>query len=107
MRAVVLLAVLALACVGSGPRDLDELMIRDSTYLDPSTLEPFTGEVFKLFEGGTETVQLRGALRAGTWQGELTVYHADGRVRFQGELVDGSQCGAWVENVDTKPPESL
>lgn len=106
-RTFLLLAALTLGCAGPPARNLDELVALDSSYLDPSTLLPFTGDVFKLFEGTRESVQLRGTLRDGTWQGELTVYHRNGRVRFQGDLVDGAQCGAWTENVEEEARESL
>ena len=81
--------------------------MRDSTYLDPVSLEPFTGPVFKTFVDDRENIQMRGTIEGGTWNGELTVYHPNGRVRFQGELVNGVQCGAWVEDEDDAPAESV
>ncbi len=61
---------------------LDELTIQDSTYLDPETLAPYTGLVFRVFETAPETRKLHGALMDGAWQGELVVYHSNGRVRY-------------------------
>lgn len=87
--------------VGCGPgsvQNLDELMVRDSTYLDPVTLEPFSGRVVRYFLHDPALVEVEGRLEDGTWTGELTVYHPSGRIRDQGRLVDGVKCGAWVED---------
>ena len=39
--------------------------------------------------------------------GELTVYYPSGRMRYQGELVDGEHCGAWLEDRGENPPADL
>lgn len=95
------------ACGGGGERDLSELVLRDSTYHEPSTLEPFTGNVVRRFAEDPGKIQLRGHLQDGTWNGELVVYHPNGRVRYMGTLAEGAKCGAWTENADPDPPESL
>jgi hypothetical protein len=79
-------------------QNLDELMVRDSTYLDPVTLEPFSGRIVRYFVHDTTLVEVEGRLKDGTWTGELTIYHPSGRIRDQGRLVDGVKCGAWVED---------
>ena len=112
MRIRVLFSVLAsvtlLGCTELQPaRDLNELVVRDSTYLEPETLQPFTGQVVRVFEDDPDQIQLQGSLRDGVWQGELTVYHPTGRIRYQGELTEGTQCGAWTENMDPEPPEDV
>jgi len=92
------LVVLAVSC-GPGPvTDLDKLMVRDSTYLDPASLEPFDGRVVRYFLDDTTGVEAEGTLKDGTWTGELTVYHPSGRIRDQGRLLGGVKCGAWVED---------
>ena len=106
-RAFLVLALFPLGCSSPPARDLDSLVLQDSTYVVPETLEPFSGNVFKSFPDRPEDMQLRGTLREGTWNGELTVYHATGRIRYQGMLVDGTQCGAWIENRDASRPESV
>ena len=108
IRIVAMLAVLCLsACSGPTPRSLDELVVRDQTYLDPETLEPYSGPVFRSFPSPDEGVQVRATLRDGTWEGLLTVYHPTGRVRLQGEMSAGAQCGGWVEDDRPTAPESL
>lgn len=107
VRAVLLAGMLASACGPARGRDLEELVLRDSTYLDPSTLEPYSGPVYRVFPDDPERIQLEGRLREGAWNGELTVYHANGRIRYQGRLVDGAQCGAWIENATEEAAPSL
>ncbi|GMV08030.1 MAG: hypothetical protein AMXMBFR53_43050 [Gemmatimonadota bacterium] len=99
--------LLAAACLTSRPTDLDTLVRQDSTYVTPGTLEPFSGPVVRFFEGGEGKVQLEGTLEDGVWEGELTVFHESGRVRYQGRLAHGTPCGAWVENRDDEPVESV
>ena len=106
-KLTVLLVLSSLACGSPPARDLDSLMLQDSTYLEPETLEPFSGDVFKTFSDRPEDMQLTGSLRDGAWNGELTVFHATGRIRYQGRLVDGTQCGAWIENRESAVPESI
>jgi hypothetical protein len=101
------LLLLWAACSVTGARDLSELVLQDSTYLDPGTLEPFSGPVVRYFPDGEADVQLRGHLEQGTWEGELVVYHRNGRVRYQGDLSRGVKCGAWTENIDPDPPGTV
>ena len=91
---------------GCGPgtaQNLDDLMVRDSTYLDPGTLEPFSGRIVRYFVHDTTLVEVEGRLQNGTWAGELTIYHPSGRIRDQGRLMDGAKCGAWVEDSPDRP----
>lgn len=102
------LVLLALAaCLAPRPTDLDTLVRQDSTYLVPETLEPFTGPVIQYFDPAGEKIKLEGRLEDGIWEGELTVYHESGRIRYQGRLSAGSPCGSWVENREDEPAESI
>jgi hypothetical protein len=104
---LVLLPGSGFGCVSEPRRDLDDLVVRDSLYFAPEAQEPFTGEVVRHFRDEPDKVQLRGQLRDGTWNGELVVYHSNGRIRYQGWLADGAPCGAWTENHDPDPPEDI
>lgn len=95
------------ACAPTPTRDLDELIVQDSTYLDPGTMLPYSGRVERYFRGDEGLLQLEATLRDGTWAGELTVYHESGRVRYQGEMSAGAQCGGWIENENPTEPESV
>ncbi len=105
--ALVGVVALCLGCSSEPARNLDDLMVRDSLYFEAGSQEPFTGDVVRYFRDEPEKVQLRGTLRDGTWNGELVVYHSNGRVRYQGALADGSPCGPWAENRDPDPPGDI
>ena len=104
---LVVVGLLALAGCQGPPRELTELVVQDSTYLDPETMLPFSGRVFRNFPGEDGAPQLEAVMRDGTWEGELTVFHETGRVRYQGEMSGGARCGAWVENESPTEPESF
>ena len=105
---VLLSASLLLGCFEAAGRDLDELVVRDSLYVDPETLAPYSGRVFRVFPvGDGGGVQLEATLRDGAWEGEMTVYHSTGRVRQQGSTAGGAKCGGWIENEQPEAPESV
>lgn len=104
---MIVLAVLsAVACGEAAPRDLAELVVRDDLYLDPSTGEAFSGPVVRAFAAEPGRVELEGELLDGTWEGELRVYHPNGRIRYMGSFRDGERCGPWTENADSTAVES-
>ncbi len=103
----VVLVLLALGGCQAPTRELTELIVQDSTYLDPETMLPFSGRVFRDFSGTGGGRQLDATMRDGTWEGELTVFHEGGRIRYQGEMSGGARCGAWVENENPTEPESV
>ncbi len=105
---VLLLVVLSGSCRHlRATRDLDTLVRADTVYLDPSTHEPYSGPVARYFHDGKKRVQIEGTLRDGMWEGEMTVYHESGRIRYQGRLSKGAPCGTWLDNRDDKPPGSV
>ena len=95
------------ACTSAPPTDLNMLVRGDSTYFAPGTLEPFSGRVVRYFTNAPDKIQIEGTLENGTWEGELTVYHESGRIRYQGVMSRGAPCGAWVENREDEPAESV
>ncbi len=101
-----LLAIVALGGCreGEAARDLRELVIRDSTYYAPETMQPFTGRIFRPFPADSTRTEIEGALVGGTWHGELTVYHASGRIRYMGSFWHGERCGPWTENTSDREP---
>ena len=108
MLRLALLIVLLSACAeATPPRLLDELAIRDSTYVDPETLVPYTGRVFRMFETDPGKQQIRGELVDGMWEGEFIVYHENGRIRYTGSFANGERCGPWLENRDAEPPPDI
>jgi len=116
--------MLGVTLLGTGctqePRDLAQLMVTDSLYVDPATGAPFSGPVVSYIDPGDRSaggeagdvpgqevkrrwVQIEGTLREGVWDGELVVYHPNGRVRYMGSFARGERCGPWVENADSTP----
>jgi hypothetical protein len=86
------------------PVELRALEVRDSTYYREATREPYTGPVKGTFLSDPDRIQIEGEMLDGVWHGELRVYHLDGRIRYEGRLEHGVQCGAWTENTDPEPP---
>ena len=108
MLRLVLCAFLLSACAeATPPRALGELIVEDSTYLDPETLIPYTGPVFRMFEDDSEEAQLEGALVDGTWDGGFVVYHENGRIRYSGSFANGDRCGPWIENQEPESPGDI
>jgi len=108
-RALLLISLLLSGCsdVVRQVVPLDELVLQDSIYMDAETLEPFTGRVERVFEDDPREVQLRGDLVNGMWNGDIIVYHENGRIRYMGSLADGEKCGEWIENRDSDPPSDI
>ena len=109
LRALLLVSLLLSGCsdVVRQVVPLDELVLQDSIYMDAETLEPFTGRVERVFEDDPREVQLRGDLVNGMWNGDIIVYHENGRIRYMGSLADGEKCGEWIENRDSDPPSDI
>ncbi len=103
---LVVLVAFSLGCAGP-PSDIAQLVLQDSVYFDQETMEPFSGSVFKPFEDDPDAIQFSGFLENGRWNGEMTVYFSNGRIRYQGELLDGERCGTWLENRDEQEPGDL
>lgn len=100
------------SCGTPEARDLETLVVRDSTYVDPESGQPYTGPVYRPFPGNAEDrarseVQIEGALLDGQWDGEFAVYHPNGRIRYMGTFDAGLRCGAWTENADSTEVESV
>jgi len=106
LRGWILIGLASLAsasCAGDAPRDLNELAVVDSVYVDRDTGAPWSGPVERGFEDDTTRLQIEGVLRGGVWDGEMIVYHPNGRVRYMGSFALGERCGPWVENADSTP----
>jgi hypothetical protein len=63
--------------------------------------------VSSAFLTDSERTQIEGEMLDGVWHGDFRVYHLDGRIRYEGRLEHGVQCGAWTENTDPRPPSSI
>jgi hypothetical protein len=85
VRVALLLALAAGAvggCADRGPgtdlvRPMEDLVRRGDLYLDPETLEPFTGTTFATFAHQPRVIAERATLRQGTFDGPYETYFAD------------------------------
>ncbi len=102
--ALLWLGVFACDSAGPAPARLDDLELSDSTYHHPATGEPYTGPVERRFPDDSAAVQLVGSMLDGAWEGELRVYHPNGRIRFLGSLHQGRPCGEWIEEQPATDP---
>jgi hypothetical protein len=100
LRLVGAAGLVLLASAGCEPplpeRELGDLVVRDSTYYEPETQQPYTGRVYRTFADDPSMREIVGRMLDGTWHGELTVYHPSGRIRYQGTFFEGGRCGAWT-----------
>jgi antitoxin component YwqK of YwqJK toxin-antitoxin module len=76
-----LLFVLALAtagCAGPIPRDLDDLSRQGPQYLEPETLEPYSGPAYRMSEYDSTRIVLRINLRDGRFHGDFEDFEPEG-----------------------------
>ena len=84
------------------PRDLNELISSGSDpnkFLDPETMEPYSGPVFLTEIGSLSTPQLKmsGTLEQGFWHGPWENYDEYGELIIHGTRNMGVACGPWIE----------
>jgi antitoxin component YwqK of YwqJK toxin-antitoxin module len=65
------LAVIAVGCTEPIPRNLDELSTQGPQYLDPETLEPYSGPAYQMSEDDSTEIVLRVNLRDGRLHGDF------------------------------------
>ena len=84
------------------PRDLSELISTGADpiqFLDPETMDPYSGPVFLTEIGSLSTPQLKmsGTLEQGFWHGPWENYDEYGELIMQGTRNMGVACGVWIE----------
>lgn len=67
--------------------DLDRLIERGGVYLEPGTLEPFSGPVARMWTA--DVVRERGTLAEGRWTGVREWFHQNGRLSGRETWQDG------------------
>ena len=65
------LALIAAGCADPTPRNLDELSRQGPQYLDPETLEPYSGPAYRMSEDDPTQIVLRANLRDGRFHGDF------------------------------------
>jgi hypothetical protein len=69
------LALIADGCADPIPRNLDDLS--DPQYLDPETLEPYSGPAYRMSEDDSTQIVLRVNLRDGRFHGDFEDFEPD------------------------------
>ena len=78
------LALIAAGCADPIPRNLDDLSWQGPQYLDPETLEPYSGPAFTMSEDDSTELVLRVNLRDGRFHGDFEDFDPE-------QLEDGTQ----------------
>ena len=78
-----LVLLVLVGCSDPTPRDLDTFVRGGDLYLDPETMTPYSGPVFRLYPG-TQDLKERGNLKDGVWSGPYEYYFSDGQLWFSG-----------------------
>ena len=68
---LLVLALIASGCAEPIPRNLDELSRQGPQYLDPETLEPYSGPAYRMSEDDRTQIVLRVNLRDGRFHGDF------------------------------------
>ena len=72
------LALIASGCVEPPiPRNLDDLSMQGPQYLDPETLEPYSGPAYRMSEDDSTQIVLRVNLRDGRFHGDFEDFEPD------------------------------
>jgi antitoxin component YwqK of YwqJK toxin-antitoxin module len=76
------------------PMNLDQLVQRDGVYLNPRTLEPYSGQVVSRWSAST--VKEQGTLRNGRWNGVHETYYLNGQLESRDTYANGVLEGPFV-----------
>ena len=68
------LALIVSGCAEPDPRNLDELSRQGPQYVDPGTLEPYSGPAYQMSGDDSTEIVLRVNLRDGRFHGDLEDY---------------------------------
>lgn len=102
-RLAVVLALAWVAVTGCGDRrpavdlvrPMEDLVRRGDAYLDPETLEPFTGTTFATFADQPRVIAQRATLRDGTFDGPFETFFADRTLSTKELYEDGRRNGPY------------
>jgi antitoxin component YwqK of YwqJK toxin-antitoxin module len=85
----------ALGCSEPNPRPKDDLVRQGTLYLDPATLEPYSGTVFTTFQGSPPRIEQRASLRDGHYDGPFEWYFGKGQLSLRELYRDGRKEGPY------------
>jgi hypothetical protein len=93
--AVCALTVSVAACTEPPARPKADLLLQGSLYLDPTTLEPYSGPVFTTFAGSPPRIEQRASLRDGHYDGPFEWYFGKGHLALREQYRDGTKEGPY------------
>ncbi|MEO2157788.1 MAG: hypothetical protein ABGX31_00460 [bacterium] len=100
---------------------MSELVFQDGRFVNPSSGEPYSGDVISVFETDSSKTRELGTLRDGQWQGLYETYYFNGQLEsrinysdgefdgpleryyFDGKMIakgtynQGARCGEWFD----------
>ena len=96
-RLLAALAVLAgLGCAERNPRPMDELVRQGDVFLDPETLQPYSGPAFSTFDEQPLVIEKRLSLQDGTYDGPYEAYFANRLLSSKEFYHNGRKHGPYV-----------
>jgi hypothetical protein len=110
------LALIAVGCTESGEidlslletrfsstpaRNIDELKRLGLKWVDPVTLEPYSGTVFRLSDKDSQRILGKYDLKDGDFHGLYELYDENGQLINKGTYNMSVQCGEWLEEGET------
>lgn len=89
------LVLLIIACGNHETRPMEELVRDGDVFLDPETLEPFTGTTFSTFDDHPLVISERVSLRDGAYDGPYEAYFANRRLSAKEYYEEGLRHGPY------------
>lgn len=83
------------SCTGTDERPVDELVRQGSVFLEPETMEPFSGIAFATFDDHPGVIAERLSLREGTYDGPYEAYFENRRLSSREIYEDGVRHGPY------------
>lgn len=91
-----ILVAVALPFVSSGEREVDELVREGQVYLDPGTMEPFTGVAVATYAEGSSRIAQRLGIHGDQYDGPFERIVDGRRLSSKESYVDGVRHGPYV-----------
>jgi len=87
--------MLVVGCSSPEPINYEEtLNKRDGVFYTKDTNEPYSGQVFSLYDDGKKKEE--GTIKDGRKDGEWTEWHYNGQKKLEGTYKDGKEDGVWT-----------
>lgn len=95
LLAVTVLLVATSACERAAERPVDDLVRQGNVFLDPETMEPYSGLAFATFDGQPDVIAKRLTLRDGTYDGPYEAFFENRRLSSKEIYREGVRHGRY------------